>query len=122
MFLVNYAGNTKLFQNNNNNGNNWLIVDLEGTTSNRDGIGSKLELTTTDGVTQYYETRSGSSLGGGDDLGAYFGFGSASITSLQITWPSGTVQTVSPGINQRVLVVEEGGSNGSTLSSISNEC
>ena len=63
MFLVNYAGNTKLFQNNNNNGNNWLIVDLQGTTSNRDGIGSKLELTTTDGVTQYYETRSGSSLG-----------------------------------------------------------
>ena len=115
MFLVNYAGNTKLFQNNNNNGNNWLIVDLQGTTSNRDGIGSKLELTTTDGVTQHFETRSGSSLGGGDDIGAYFGFGSASITSLTVTWPSGTVQTVTPGINQRVLVVEDGGTGGSTL-------
>ena len=117
LFLVNYLGQARLFQNNNSNGNNWVIVDLEGTTSNRDGIGARLELSTPDGVTQHFETRSGSSLGGGDDLGAYFGIGSnGSISSLQITWPSGTVQTVSSlGINQRHLIVEEGGTGGSTL-------
>ncbi|MEZ4700752.1 MAG: FG-GAP-like repeat-containing protein [Rhodothermales bacterium] len=112
MFLVNYFGQTRLFKNNNTNGNNWLIVDLVGTTSNRDGIGARLALTA-GGVTRYYETRSGSSLGGGDDLGAYFGLGSASsISSLVITWPSGTVQTLTGvGINQRLTVTEEGGGN-----------
>ena len=110
LFLVNHGGTFRLFQNDNTNGNNWLIVDLEGTTSNRDGIGAWLELTTPDGVTQHYETRSGSSLGGGDDMGAYFGLGTnASITSLTINWPSGTVQTLtSLGINQRVLITEDG--------------
>ena len=116
MFLVNYAGNTKLFRNDQNTNNNWVIFDLEGVTSNRDGIGAKLELVTPDG-SQYFETRSGSSLGGGDDLGAYFGLGSTStITTVHITWPSGTQQTVfAPGINQRHLIVEEATPEGSVL-------
>ena len=118
MFLVNYSGAMKLFRNNNSTGNNYVVFDLEGVTSNRDGIGARLELMTSDGVTQYYETRSGSSLGGGDDIGAYFGLGSASsITSLTIYWPSGTVQVVSGlGINQRHLIVEENTGLPATLS------
>ncbi|MEM8486623.1 MAG: FG-GAP-like repeat-containing protein [Bacteroidota bacterium] len=116
MFLVNYAGASKLFRNDNSNFNNWLIVDLEGTTSNRDGIGARLELQMTDGGTQYFETRSGSSLGGGDDLGAYFGLGNSTVSSLTITWPSGTVQTInSLGHNQRVLIVEDGGTGGTMI-------
>ena len=67
MFVVNYGQNAKLFRNDNNNGNNWVQISLQGTTSNRDGIGSKLELLMSDGNTQTFETRSGSSLGGGDD-------------------------------------------------------
>ena len=114
MFLVNYAGNAKLFENCADDTNNWVIVDLQGTESNRDGIGARLALTTSNGATQYYETRSGSSLGGGDDIGAYFGLGEGtSISSLVITWPSGTVQTInSLGVNQRHLIVEDGGSSG----------
>ena len=110
MFLVNYGGDTKLFSNNDNGINNWVAFDLEGVTSNRDGIGARLELLTSDGVTQYYETRSGSSLGGGDDLVAHFGIGAAtSITSLTINWPSGIVQIeTSLGMNQRHLIVESG--------------
>ena len=121
MFLVNYAGNTKLFRNDNNNFNNWVIIDLQGTTSNRDGIGSKLELSMSNGGTQTYETHSGSSLGGGDDTGAYFGLGSGvTISSLTITWPSGTVQTVNAlGVNQRHLIVEDGGGGGGSTLAVS---
>lgn len=117
MFIVNYNQGVKLFRNDNNNGNNWLIVDLQGVSSNRDGIGARLELSTPDGVTQHYEVRSGSSLGAGDDVAAYFGIGNnGSITNLEITWPSGTVQNVGGlGINQRHLVVEDGSAT-STLS------
>lgn len=119
MFLVNYGGNAKLFRNDNSNFNNWLIVDLQGTASNRDGIGSRLELQMSDGGTQIFETRSGSSLGGGDDLAAYFGLGNATVSNLTITWPSGTVQNVgSIGVNQRILIVEDGGTGGTMLLSV----
>ena len=110
LFLVNHGGPAKLFRNDNSNGNRWLIVDLVGTVSNRDGIGSRIAVTTPDGVTQTFETRSGSSLGGGDDIGAYFGLGSnTSISSIQITWPAGTVQTLNGiAVNQRLTVTESG--------------
>ena len=116
MFLVNYGQQARLFRNDNNNGNNWVALDLEGTTSNRDGIGAKIELTS-GGVTQYYETRSGSSLGAGDDTDAFFGLGTNfSISDVTITWPSGVVQVLgSLGINQRHTIVEPGTSS-STLS------
>ena len=121
MFVVNHGGTARLYQNDNNNGNNWLIVDLVGTTSNMDGIGSWIELSTPDGVTQYYETRSGSSLGGGDDIGAYFGLASnATVSTLQITWPSGTVQTLTDvGVNQRLVVTESSGGNNPPTASFS---
>ncbi len=108
MYLVNYGQETYLFRNDNDNGNHYLIVDLEGRASNRDGIGAKLKLTTPDGAVQYYETRSGSSLGGGDDLAAYFGLGpNTRVSELEITWPAGTVQTLADLTgDQRVKVIE----------------
>ena len=117
LFLVNYAGQARLFRNDNgSNGNNWLIVDLQGVTSNRDGIGARVQITSASG-TQFYEIHSGSSLGGGDDVAAYFGLASDSdVTSLTITWPSGTVQTLNNvGVNQRLLVVEGSTAGGGEL-------
>ena len=108
LYLVNSNQEGYLFENRSNNSNHFLIVDLEGVVSNRDGIGSKLKLTTPDGISQYWETRSGSSLGGGDDRAAYFGLGSnSSIASLEIVWPSGVVQTIEHiQANQRLLIKE----------------
>lgn len=109
LFLVNVDQEGVLFENTLNNENNYLIIDLEGVLSNRDGIGAKLRLTTPDEAVQYWETRSGSSLGGGDDRAAYFGLGSnTTASSLEITWPSGIVQVVNNlQANQRLLVKEE---------------
>ena len=108
LFVVNAGEESSLYENTLNESNHYLVVDLEGVLSNRDGIGAKLKLTTPDGVVQYWETRSGSSLGGGDDRAAYFGLGiNATITSLEITWPSGTVQTLeNVAADQRLLVTE----------------
>jgi enediyne biosynthesis protein E4 len=111
VFLVNYGEACILKENTNNNGNNWLQVSLIGNpnqNSNKNAIGARLKLTDGNGVIQYYEIRSGSNLGGGDDLRAYFGLGSAStITELEITWPSGDVQTeLGIGINQLIEIEE----------------
>lgn len=109
MYVVNINDPCFLFRNDNTSGNNWLIVDLEGVVSNRDGVGSKLRVVTPDGVSQHWETRSGSSLGGGDDLAAYFGLGSnATVDTLEIAWLNGIVQVLTDvGVNQRLKVVED---------------
>lgn len=114
LFLVNHGESAFLFRNDTNTtGRHWLILDLRGAgppRSNRDGIGAKIKVTTPDGVSQYWETRSGDSLGGGSDLGAYFGLnGNTLVSAIEVTWPSGIVQTITgvPG-DQRLTLAEEG--------------
>jgi hypothetical protein len=71
--------------------NHWLTVRLiGGGPVNRDGVGTRLYLTTDDGRTQMQDVISGSSLGAGNDLALHFGLGSASISQLRIVWPDGT--------------------------------
>ena len=111
LFLVNSDQKGYLFENVQQSGHHYLIVDLEGTLSNRDGIGARLTLTTPDGGRQYWETRSGSSLGGGDDLAAYFGLGNQdTVTSLTIVWPSGVIQTLNNLRSDQRLLVRESAS------------
>jgi hypothetical protein len=109
LFLVNYGDEAHLYRNDNASGYNWLIVDLVGTVSNRDGIGAQALLTAPDGRSQLMESHSGTSLGGGDDRGVYFGLLTHTVaSSLVITWPSGAVQTLTNiAANQRITVVEE---------------
>lgn len=94
LYMVNYGEPCRLMRNDNNSGNNWLKIKLEGSQSNVDGLGSKISVETPDGVTQHFETRSGSNLGGGDSPLAHFGLASnTSITEVKIEWLSGEVQT-----------------------------
>jgi hypothetical protein len=107
--VVNYEETARLYHNDNDTGNHYLIVELEGTISNRDGIGSRLRIRTPDGEVQHSETHSGTSLGGGDDLATYFGLGKNSVVSeLLIRWPSGHVQTVLDiTADRRIRVLED---------------
>ncbi len=108
LYVVNYGHEAYLYRNDLPRENNYLAIELQGTIGNRDGIGAKIVLTTPDAGVQYYETRSGSSLGGGDDLAACFGLGeNTSASEITITWPSGVVQTLTDvSANQRLKVVE----------------
>ncbi len=108
ILLVNYGETIALKRNNNNNGNHYLKVQLTGTDSNRDGIGAFLKLTAADNSVQYFETRSGSSLGGGDCIDPIFGLGNNTMVSeLEITWPSGNVQTLTNISVDQLIAVEE---------------
>ena len=110
IFTINFDSTSSLFRNENSNNNNWLIVDLKGagaSLSNLNGIGAKVRITTPDNTSQIYETYSGSSLGGGDDIGAYFGLGSHESYNLEIKWPSGIIQNMENlGVNQRIKIEE----------------
>src|SRR5262249_1182138 len=97
----------------NTTGHHWLILDLQGAgppLSNRDGIGAKIKLTTPDGAVQYWEMHSGTSLGGGDDIAAYFGLNDNSVASeIEVTWLDGTIQTLTNvSGDQRMKIIEPG--------------
>mgnify|MGYP002629475620 FL=1 len=104
-FLDVFTGN-KLWMNNGN-ANHWIKIGLEGTTSNINGIGARVEIYGAWGI-QIRESRSGESFNPMSSLDVSFGIGtSTSIDSMIVRWPSGIVDVVySPSIDTRVTVVE----------------
>ncbi len=109
LFVCNGASTTVgpyLLYHNNGNSNTWLKVVLKGTESNASGIGAKLRLVS-GGKTQYREY-TGQHYLSQNYIPVHFGLGHATrVSSLTITWPSGTVQTLtSIAINQTITVVE----------------
>ena len=93
---------------NQGNGNHWLQIDLEGTVSNRDGIGAQL-FATAGGITQLREQS-----GGGvhfysqNHQRIHFGLANFNtLEKLEIRWPSGIIQTIEDiPANQLIKVVE----------------
>lgn len=117
-----YAGNfaDALYMNNTNNGNNYLMVELEGTTSNNNAVGARLELYGTWGK-QIREVRAGDGYSIMNSFKQHFGLGNANqIDSLIIKWPSGTKQIIlQPNSNQYLKIKEK--NNVSTLSINKND-
>ena len=71
---------------------NWFKVQLEGTTSNRDAIGTVITLTTNNGTLKRYY--SGVGFLSQSLQGVHFGLGNATqISELEIHWPSGLIET-----------------------------
>ncbi|MEO8726456.1 MAG: CRTAC1 family protein [Acidobacteriaceae bacterium] len=72
-------------------GKHWVSFELAGTKSNRLAIGARLKLTAA-GMTQTDQVLSGGSYLSQNDLRVHFGLGAAGkIDSVEIHWPSGTV-------------------------------
>lgn len=88
-------------------GPNYLRVRLEGTDSNRDGIGARVRLTHGDDV-QERLLRSGSSYLSSIELALTFGLGTQTqADSLIVHWPSGTVDRMgNVETNQTLRIVE----------------
>jgi hypothetical protein len=85
----------------------WLGVRLVGRASNRDGVGARVTLRAA-GRTWIAERMGGRSYLSAGDPRVHFGLGQTrQIDSLEISWPSGLVQTIpEPRIN-RVITVQE---------------
>lgn len=99
-------GAAHLLLNQTANSNHWLSVSLVGHTSNRDGIGAEVRVTTADGSQVATVSTSGSYLSSGDKR-VHFGLGSATEATLHIRWPSGIQQDMSHVKADQVLTVQE---------------
>ena len=73
------------------NGNRWVKIRLEGTISNRDGIGAKIRVYR-NGLLGYHMTTCGENYLGQNSRWEHFGLGLASgIDSITVHWPSGVL-------------------------------
>ncbi len=90
-------------------GSNWLQVDLEGTTSNRDAIGTKLTLNVGEKKqVRYYH---GAALMSQSQMPVHFGLSDEdTIDLLTITWPSGLQESFDHlPINAHISITEGSG-------------
>ncbi|HLH09120.1 MAG TPA: CRTAC1 family protein [Terriglobales bacterium] len=75
-------------------GRHWVSFELAGTKTNRLAINARIKVTA-GGVTQTSQVLSGASYLSQNDLRQHFGLGSATkIDSVEIDWPSGTVDSI----------------------------
>jgi hypothetical protein len=89
-------------------GRHWLQVRVQGTRSNRDGLGSRIEIEA-GGRRQTAWIRSGSSYASQNERAAFFGLGDASrVKSLTVRWPNGSTETLRDLPANRRLFLREG--------------
>lgn len=95
----------------------WLKVVLQGTRSNRDGIGAWVTVEAGDqSYVRYMDGQEGYLSHGTIPL--YFGLGNASkVDRVKVRWPSGAEQTVTDGlgVGRTVTVVEPEGESGGEM-------
>jgi enediyne biosynthesis protein E4 len=97
----------EIWMNRSPHAGHWLDIALHGVRSNRDGIGARIKVVTKAGIQYNHQTSSvcyaSSSLGP-----VHFGLGAESkAASVEITWPSGIVQTLENINADRIVTVTE---------------
>ena len=107
-----YSGSALNFlYRNNGNQNRWLKLKLEGTTSNRSGIGAKIRVKATiQGlvVSQMREIYGSDGYHSQVDSRPNFGLGDAAVAeTVRIEWPSGIVQELTNVPGDQILTVVE---------------
>jgi Tfp pilus assembly protein PilF len=109
------AGPAYCLRNEGGNRNHWIGIQLRGVRSNRQGIGAKIKLTTSNGQTQYNTVSTAGSYLSASDSRVFFGIGEEqSIKEIRIRWPSGIEQVIAtPKPDQFLKVIEESPAEGS---------
>ena len=99
-------GRYQLFHNIGN-GNNWLMIDLVGSRSNRNGIGAMV-MVVAGGITQTRLQDGGVHERGQNHARLHFGLGpNDHVDTIRLRWPSGKEQVLTNVPADRVLSIKE---------------
>jgi len=102
-------GKPQLLMNRSPNHNHWIILKLVGVVDNRDGLGTKVKITTTNGV-QYNEATTAVGYNSSSDKRVYFGLGNATVVDrIELAWPTGVKQVLNSVAADQVLTIIESG-------------
>jgi enediyne biosynthesis protein E4 len=100
-------GPPEIWVNRSNNGNHWIILNLVGVKSNRDGLGTKVKITTSLG-SQYNAATTAVGYNSSSDKRVHFGLGTAPVVdAIELTWPSGIRQVLRNAKADQILTVTE---------------
>lgn len=103
----NWGGSPVLYDNSISSKGNWLQIELEGTTSNRDAFGAIVMIKTKDGL--QHRLHHGANFLGQSIKPLHFGLGHAEIIeTLTVFWPSGLNEQLHNIPAKQVLKVKEG--------------
>ena len=110
LVLATNGGPAAIFENRGPRYGHWLSVALQGTPSNRDGVGAVVEVAAGGGRQRQMVVTGGSYLSQ-SQLDLTFGLGdAAAVDEVVVRWPSGAVQTVAaPTADRRLVIREDGG-------------
>ena len=87
--------------------NHWIEFKLQGTKSNRDGIGARIKVVTKSGA-QYNHMTTSSGYASSSAGPVHFGLGAnPSVDLVEIHWPSGIVQELHNLPADQVVAVKE---------------
>jgi hypothetical protein len=97
----------EIWLNDSPGNKHWLELKLEGTASNRDGIGAYIKVTA-GGISQYSHVSFAAGYASSSAAPTHFGLGSSAVASLiEIHWPSGTAQVLRDVAADKIVRVKE---------------
>lgn len=106
--VSNVDGPARLFRNIAPNAGHWLALNLQGTRSNREGIGAKVAVTLASGRKLYNHCTTSVGYASSSEPLVRFGLGKETVAKLiEIRWPSGIVQELRNVKTDQVLKVRE---------------
>ena len=98
----------RIMLNSAGNGNHWLQIDLRGKNINRDAIGAAVTVVTASGRKLYNHVTTSVGFMSSSDKRLHFGLGQEKeIREIEIRWPGGAVQKLTPISADQVLKVEQ---------------
>jgi len=88
--------------------NHWIMFDLRGRKSNRDGIGARIKIVTASGRALFNHVTTSVGFMSSSDRRVHFGLGTdAKLDYVEIRWPSGIAQRIDRPTVDQILSVEE---------------
>jgi hypothetical protein len=107
VFISNLGDTFTLLRNDKGNLNNWILIDLIGTESNRDAVGTKVKITAGE-VSRVIEKTSAGGYLSQNDPRIHFGLADYSvIETIEVQWPSGIRQTLENVEANQILTIRE---------------
>jgi len=107
VLVVNLNDSCRFLRNNKGNQNNWLMLHLTGTSSNRDGVGARIRISS-GGKEQITLKKSTTGYISQNDPRLHFGLGKNELVEwIEINWPSGKLQRLENIRTNQILDVTE---------------
>jgi hypothetical protein len=110
-------GEPQLLMNRSQNHNHWIILKLVGVADNRDGLGTRVKITTANGV-QYNQATTAVGYNSSSDKRVHFGLQNATVVDqIELVWPTGVKQVLHHVMADQILTIVQSGSPNKVRSS-----